>query len=159
MSEQDRILAAHNCAWKDAIIDAAVVDWVYCKEHETDPRKAVNDLLAWQAQIALDPAVSKEAANLHQRIAAAEAARDAAVAAQADAERSREHALEQWRRTADINAALHADRARLREALKDALTAMKRAELAIHSEYCGRNDHPECAAIADSIGELEAELR
>lgn len=63
----------HNCAWKDAIIDAAVVDWIYTKEHDSDPRKAVNDLLCWQQKIALDPAVSKEAHDLHQRAEAAEA--------------------------------------------------------------------------------------
>jgi hypothetical protein len=56
--------------WKDAVIDAAVVDWIYTKEHETNPRKAVNDLLAWQAKLALDPAVSKEAHDLHEQIAA-----------------------------------------------------------------------------------------
>lgn len=57
-----------TCKWKDAIIDAAVVDWVYTKEMEDDPRLTVNSLLAWQAKLALDPAVSKEAHDLHQRI-------------------------------------------------------------------------------------------
>lgn len=57
--------------WKNAIIDAAVVDWVYTKEHETNPRKAVGDLLARQAKIALDPAVSKEAHDLRERLAKA----------------------------------------------------------------------------------------
>lgn len=55
-------------AWKNAIIDAAVVDWVYTNEHDTNPRKAVNDLLAWQVKIALDQAVSKDAHDLHERI-------------------------------------------------------------------------------------------
>lgn len=55
--------------WQDAIIDACVVDWILTKEHETDPRKAVNDLLAWQQQLALDPAISEPAAKLHTQIA------------------------------------------------------------------------------------------
>jgi hypothetical protein len=54
--------------WKEAVIDATVVDWIFTKAHERDPRKAVNDLLAWQQQIALDPAVSKEAHELHGQI-------------------------------------------------------------------------------------------
>lgn len=57
-----------SCAWKDAILDACIVDWILTAEHETDPRKAVNDLLAWQQKIALDPAVSKEAHDLHTTI-------------------------------------------------------------------------------------------
>jgi hypothetical protein len=54
--------------WRDAIIDATVVDWIFTKEHETNPRKAVNDLLCWQQQLALNPAVSEAAAQLHARI-------------------------------------------------------------------------------------------
>jgi len=58
----------HSCAWKDAILDACVVDWVLTNEHQDNPRRAINDLLAWQQKIALDPAVSKEAHDLHERI-------------------------------------------------------------------------------------------
>lgn len=50
-------------AWKEAIIDAAVIDWVYTKEHEENPRKAINDLLCHAQRLALDPAVSEDAAN------------------------------------------------------------------------------------------------
>lgn len=46
--EQDRD------AWKDAIIDACVVDWVLTAEHQTNPQKAVSDLLWWQQKVALD---------------------------------------------------------------------------------------------------------
>lgn len=60
---------AHSCAWKDAIIDACIVDFILTAEHENDPRRAVNDLLWWQQKIALNPAVSEEAAKLHARIA------------------------------------------------------------------------------------------
>jgi len=54
--------------FEDAIIDAAVVDWIYTEEYRTNPRKAVNDLLVWQQKLALDPAVSEEAAALHAEI-------------------------------------------------------------------------------------------
>jgi hypothetical protein len=56
-------------AWKDAVIDALVVDCIYTNEHETDPRQAIADLCAWEVKIALDPAVSEPVAKLHQRIA------------------------------------------------------------------------------------------
>lgn len=50
--------------WKDAITDAAVVNWTYKKEHEENPRAAVNALLCQAAAIAVDPSVSEEAAKL-----------------------------------------------------------------------------------------------
>lgn len=66
-------LEAENAAlreWKTAITDAAVVSWTLTAENENDPRKAVNDLLNWTSKVALDPRVSKEAAELHETIAA-----------------------------------------------------------------------------------------
>lgn len=66
-------LAAHDAElindearnpWKRAIIDAAVVNWTLAKEHESDPRAAVNALLDMCAQMALDPLISSEAAEL-----------------------------------------------------------------------------------------------
>jgi hypothetical protein len=54
---------AHDCPWKDAILNAAIVDWIYTSEHEQNPRKAVNDLLTHQISLALDPAVSEQAAE------------------------------------------------------------------------------------------------
>ncbi|HXI98800.1 MAG TPA: hypothetical protein VNG73_07635, partial [Gemmatimonadaceae bacterium] len=54
--------------WREAIIDAAVVNWTYKQEHEVNPRAAVNDLLAWQSKIALDPRVSLRAKELHDKI-------------------------------------------------------------------------------------------
>jgi hypothetical protein len=50
--------------WRDAVTDALVVSHIYRAEHDSDPRKAINDLLCWEAKIALDPAVSKDAAAL-----------------------------------------------------------------------------------------------
>ncbi len=52
----------------DAVIDAAVVDWTYTKEDDTDPRGAINKLLAMNSAMALDPAVSEPVAKMHQRI-------------------------------------------------------------------------------------------
>lgn len=39
--------------WKEAIIDALVVREIYKKEHEEDPRRALNDLIVWEQQVAL----------------------------------------------------------------------------------------------------------
>lgn len=49
--------------WRDAVIDAMVVDWVLSAENKDDPRRAINDLICWNIKVALDPAVSKEAAR------------------------------------------------------------------------------------------------
>lgn len=51
-------------AWKDAVIDALVVGHIYRAEHESNPLKALSDLLAWETSIALDPAVSPDAKAL-----------------------------------------------------------------------------------------------
>jgi len=54
--------------WKQAVIDAAVINWTLTKENKDDPRKAINDLLVMAEQQALDPLISKPAAELHNRI-------------------------------------------------------------------------------------------
>jgi len=54
--------------WKEAVIDAAVVDWTLTAENVNNPRKCVEDVLAWQSKLALDPAVSKEAHDLHDAL-------------------------------------------------------------------------------------------
>ena len=64
--------------WKNAVIDAAVCRWVYTAEHETDPRKAINDVLAWESRVALDPAVSEPAAKLDREITTLRARLEAA---------------------------------------------------------------------------------
>jgi hypothetical protein len=58
--------------WKHAILDAVIVNWTFTKEHEMNPRKAVHDALAWESQVALDPAVSEPAAQLVRRAEKAE---------------------------------------------------------------------------------------
>jgi hypothetical protein len=50
--------------WQEAVIDALIVNHIYRKEHDSDPRKALNELLAWEQSVALDPKVSAEAEAL-----------------------------------------------------------------------------------------------
>ena len=63
-------LGAGAEAWEQmraAVLDALIVGHIYRAEHETNPLMALADLLAWETQIALDPAVSSAAANLIRR--------------------------------------------------------------------------------------------
>jgi len=53
--------------WRDALIDALVVNFILSPENENDPRKAIQDLIAWEQKLALDPAVSQDAADLIER--------------------------------------------------------------------------------------------
>jgi hypothetical protein len=55
-------------AWREAVDDACAISWV----EMTTPRETLKALLARESQIALDPAVSEEAAQLHARIASLE---------------------------------------------------------------------------------------
>jgi hypothetical protein len=52
--------------FKDRVVDALVVAHIYRAEHDTDPQKALMDLLAWESKVALDPAVSEPARKLQQ---------------------------------------------------------------------------------------------
>lgn len=67
------LLAAHREAainseaqnpWKAAIIGELVNCFLLTDEHVNDPKKAIRDAIAWNQKIALDPAVSKDAADL-----------------------------------------------------------------------------------------------
>ena len=53
--------------WKEWIIEKLVVSHIYRNEHETDPLKAINDLLSYEVEIALDPQVSSDAQALIDR--------------------------------------------------------------------------------------------
>lgn len=53
--------------WKDAVIDQLVIHHIYNDTHDSDPRKALQDLLQVNQDIALDPAVSGEAQALIER--------------------------------------------------------------------------------------------
>jgi hypothetical protein len=50
--------------WKQAIIDKLVINSIYSERLERDPYRAVHELLAWECDVALDPKVSKRAAEL-----------------------------------------------------------------------------------------------
>jgi hypothetical protein len=51
-------------AWKEVIIEQAMVAGIYHEWMETDPRKALAALIAWEVSIALDPKVSSAAQAL-----------------------------------------------------------------------------------------------
>jgi len=53
--------------WSEAVIDQLVVHHIYQAAHDTDPRKAVKDLLGISNSIALDPQVSSDAQALIDR--------------------------------------------------------------------------------------------
>lgn len=50
--------------WKDAVIDALVVAHILTPENAIYPRKAVQDVIDWNCQVALDPSVSLKAQAL-----------------------------------------------------------------------------------------------
>jgi hypothetical protein len=55
-----------DAKWKDEVIDLAVVNWSYRREHEAHPKLALADILKTEIQMALDPTVSKEAEALQK---------------------------------------------------------------------------------------------
>lgn len=60
-----RALIEDRTSWKEAVIEACIVyhiDWT-----EGDPKATLNRLLALNAQMALDPLISKEAQDLIER--------------------------------------------------------------------------------------------
>jgi len=59
--------------WEEAVIDAAVVHWTLDSSNASDPRKAIHDLIAQVMKEIMDPAISKPARDLHDRIAQLEA--------------------------------------------------------------------------------------
>jgi hypothetical protein len=66
-AQMQKAYQAGEKAWKDAVIDPLVILYIYRKEHEADPRLALNDAIDYHVQIALDPQVSSDAAALVQR--------------------------------------------------------------------------------------------
>ena len=58
--------------WKSAVIDQLVIAHILTAEHESDPLKALQDLLAYHADIAVDPRVSGAAATLVEQAKAEE---------------------------------------------------------------------------------------
>lgn len=74
--KMERDLAAAK-EWREAVLNELIVAHIYTKEHDTNPRKAIQDAITWNCQVALDPAVSSDAQKL---IAAAQEARQRAEA-------------------------------------------------------------------------------
>jgi len=68
------IHAGRRDPWKDAVIDQLVVAHILTAEHETNPRKALQDLLAYHCDVAVDPRVSEAAARLVEQARAEERA-------------------------------------------------------------------------------------
>lgn len=60
-------MADDRNSWQDAVIDELVSCGIYSESHDTNPSKAVQDLIAWNNQVALDPAVSEEAKALQEQ--------------------------------------------------------------------------------------------
>ena len=58
------VLEADDGPWKSAVIDQLVIAHILTAEHESDPLKAIQDLLAYHTDIAVDPRVSGAAATL-----------------------------------------------------------------------------------------------
>ncbi len=50
--------------WKNAITNELVLAGIFQEKHENDPVLAINDAINWNVEVALDPAVSEEAAKL-----------------------------------------------------------------------------------------------
>ena len=44
--------------WKEVLLNALVCNFLLEKEHENDPKKALNDLIAWEKQLATDPLIN-----------------------------------------------------------------------------------------------------
>ena len=44
--------------WKEAVLDALVINFILTEEHKTNPRKALQDLINWEVTLALDPQIS-----------------------------------------------------------------------------------------------------
>jgi len=53
--------------WKSATLHELIVAGIFTAEHEINPHKAVRDAIAWNCQVALDPAVSSDAQALVDR--------------------------------------------------------------------------------------------
>lgn len=59
----ERDLAAAQ-EWREAVLNELIVAHIYTKEHDTNPRKAIQDAITWNCQVALDPVVSSDAQKL-----------------------------------------------------------------------------------------------
>ena len=68
--EENKRLVTHAAElgkWRDAVLNAAVVDWTYRKEHEADPVRAVNDLVCYALDVERE-ALRKENQRLREAL-------------------------------------------------------------------------------------------
>ncbi len=60
----EHIARTESSEWRKAVQNELVVLHILNNENEENPRKALEDIIAWNQKIALDPAVSQEARDL-----------------------------------------------------------------------------------------------
>lgn len=53
--------------FEEYVIDQLVICGIYSAAHENNPIKAVQDLISWHVDLALDPAVSSDAIRLQNQ--------------------------------------------------------------------------------------------
>lgn len=51
-------------AWHEVVREGLIVNHIFQNDHDTDPKKAIADLIAYEVALALDPRISKEAQQL-----------------------------------------------------------------------------------------------
>jgi Arc/MetJ-type ribon-helix-helix transcriptional regulator len=61
---QDFLEDEHQNPWKAVLIDEIVCIGIYTKEHDKNPKKALHEVILWNQAVAIDPAVSTDAATL-----------------------------------------------------------------------------------------------
>ena len=53
--------------WKDIVLEQLVVAGIFRREHEGSPRLAIDELVGYHIDVALDPAVSQQAEDLYEQ--------------------------------------------------------------------------------------------
>jgi len=53
LKDQITKLETERDLWKNTLIDAVMAAEIYKQEHETNPRKALHDLICWQNSVAI----------------------------------------------------------------------------------------------------------
>lgn len=71
--------AALDGPWKEAVISELVVAHIYQAKHDNNPRQAIQDVISWNVDIALDPQVSSDAQKLIDKGAKAERKRCSSI--------------------------------------------------------------------------------
>jgi hypothetical protein len=50
--------------WKRAVVNELVIDGIFSVDHESNPVKAVQDIVSWNCDVVLDPKMSTAASSL-----------------------------------------------------------------------------------------------